>query len=85
MYLGSPPLARDILLFFRGDVGLYRLHDTTCLYSRCIRQTLYKMAREGSWYDRHRIMIGTREDFPGDYSELVSRYTYVYIFIYIRD
>lgn len=36
--LGHPPMARDILLYFRGDTGAYRLDQ----YSRGVRQKLYK-------------------------------------------
>lgn len=43
--LGARPVERDILLFFRGDVGKRRLPN----YSRGIRQRMYKMAKELKW------------------------------------
>jgi hypothetical protein len=36
--LGGVPLERDILLYFRGDVGIYR----SALYSRGIRQEYFR-------------------------------------------
>jgi hypothetical protein len=38
--LGAPPLERDVLLYFRGDVGLHR----TTMYSRNIRQAYFRQA-----------------------------------------
>jgi hypothetical protein len=43
---------RDILAFFRGDMGLRR---DGCKYSRCIRQTLYKLSKEHAWREKHNI------------------------------
>ncbi|BDA44351.1 probable glucuronosyltransferase [Coccomyxa sp. Obi] len=67
--VGQPQPQRDILLLFRGDVGKARLPH----YSRGIRQRLFRLAQEQKWAARHSILIGAREDIPGDYSELLSR------------
>jgi hypothetical protein len=45
---GAPTLPRDILLFFRGDVGLHRLP----WYSRGIRQKLYVWSKEYQWREK---------------------------------
>lgn len=42
-------------------------------YSRGIRQRLYKIAQEQDWAEQHAILIGAREDIPGDYSQLLAR------------
>jgi hypothetical protein len=42
-------------------------------YSRGIRQGLYRLARERDWRGRYNILIGAREDIPGDYQELLAR------------
>lgn len=60
------------MLLRRGDVGKERHHDKECLYSRCIRQTLYKLSKEGKWRQRYNISIGTREEEPGGYTDLLS-------------
>lgn len=40
-------MQKDIFLFFRGDVGRIRARDDpNCVYSRCIRQTIDKLAKE---------------------------------------
>ncbi|KAG2501893.1 hypothetical protein HYH03_000391 [Edaphochlamys debaryana] len=67
--LGAAPLERDILLFFKGDVGAHRLPH----YSRGIRQKLFNLAVEHKWFDKHRIVIGTGEHVRGDYSQLLAR------------
>lgn len=69
--LGSPPVARDILLFFRGDVGAHRLPH----YSRGIRQKLHKLSVKHNWREKHRIFIGDRfgSELTGDYTELLRR------------
>ena len=46
--LFARPRDRDTLLFFRGDVGKYRL---PC-YSRGIRQRLYKLWVDEGWKDK---------------------------------
>ena len=43
---GHVPLERDILLYFRGDVGQGR----EARYSRGIRQKLFQLAHEGKWW-----------------------------------
>ncbi|GLC34055.1 hypothetical protein PLESTB_000832400 [Pleodorina starrii] len=67
--LGGPPLERDILLYFRGDVGLHRKKE----YSRGVRQRLFKLAAEGDWFPRYRIAIGAGHMIPGSYSEHLAR------------
>ncbi len=42
--LGAPPLQRDLLLYFRGDLGQARLDG----YSRGIRQRLFKWVACGA-------------------------------------
>ncbi|GFR52399.1 hypothetical protein Agub_g14911 [Astrephomene gubernaculifera] len=67
--LNGLPLVRDIMLYFRGDIGAGRQNH----YSRGIRQKLFKLAHDGDWATKHRIYIGTGETLPGDYSEHLSR------------
>ncbi|GAX76857.1 hypothetical protein CEUSTIGMA_g4303.t1 [Chlamydomonas eustigma] len=68
--LGAEPLKRDILLFFKGDVGSRR--DPP--YSRGIRQKLYKMGKEQNLTRTHRIVILSGEDHSsGSYSSLLAR------------
>ncbi|KAG2445204.1 hypothetical protein HYH02_008672 [Chlamydomonas schloesseri] len=67
--LGAPPLERDVLLFFRGDVGAGRLPH----YSRGIRQKLFHLANKHDWYGRFKIAIGTGDSLKGDYSEQLAR------------
>lgn len=52
---------RDILAFFRGDVGKHRLPH----YSRGIRQSLYRLSLQDNWGQRHKILIGDGQDVPG--------------------
>lgn len=65
---GAPPQKRDILLFFRGEVGLHRLY----WYSRGIRQKLYSWSRDRGWREKHNIII---DDWggDGDYSTMLAR------------
>ena len=49
--LGHPPLERDILLYFRGDLGDGRLPR----YSRGIRQNVFRLAHEQNWADKYKI------------------------------
>jgi len=73
-YYGAYPQERDIFLFFKGDVGRERAeHDKACMYSRCIRQTLDKLVKEGEWREKYNVWYGTRQDMSGDYSELMAR------------
>lgn len=37
-----------------------------------MRQTLYRLAKEGNWTDVYNIRIGDREDLPGDYSKALA-------------
>jgi len=76
-------MERDILLFLRGDVGDGARQPQ---YSRSIRQAYAQLSRRGlppgattrdgdtwAWSEQHRILVGTGEDFPGSYSELLRR------------
>ncbi|PNH07817.1 putative glucuronoxylan glucuronosyltransferase F8H, partial [Tetrabaena socialis] len=67
--MGAPPLVRDLLLFFRGDLGSGRKNH----YSRGIRQKLFHLAHDGNWAERHKIYIGNSETVPGPYSEYLAR------------
>ena len=66
--LGHPAHVRDKLLFFRGDMGEHRLAH----YSRGLRQRLGKAAREGKWNETYNIVVGNRDDTPGDYGTMLS-------------
>ncbi|KAG2494840.1 hypothetical protein HYH03_007080 [Edaphochlamys debaryana] len=65
--LGKPARERDLLFFFKGDVGKHRFPH----YSRGI----YNMSQEGGWAGKHRFLIGDREDadVAGSYTELLAR------------
>ncbi|GLI69588.1 hypothetical protein VaNZ11_014247 [Volvox africanus] len=67
--LSAPAKPRDIFLFFRGDVGKRR----TILYSRGVRQKIYKLAKDNDWAVKYRVLIGDGSDVPGDYSDMLSR------------
>eukprot|EP00798_Chlamydomonas_sp_ICE-L_P012371 gene12371-15556_t len=67
--MGARPVKRDILLFFRGDVGLHREK----WYGRRIRQTLYQLAQEEKWREKHNIFIGTGANYEGDYGDYLVR------------
>eukprot|EP00798_Chlamydomonas_sp_ICE-L_P015005 gene15005-21073_t len=76
--LGHPPPGegpnttkdgRDILMFFRGDVGEHRLE----MYSRGIRQKIHKLHKEGNWSTKYNIQYGNSNEVPGDYSSLIAR------------
>ncbi|GLI62946.1 hypothetical protein VaNZ11_005800 [Volvox africanus] len=67
--MGARPMDRDILLYFRGDVGLNRKPH----YSRGIRQTLFRLAAEDDWYGKYRIVIGSSHMIEGSYSEQLAR------------
>ncbi|KAG2488355.1 hypothetical protein HYH03_013045 [Edaphochlamys debaryana] len=67
---GAAPYERDILLYFRGDVGKNRQRQ---VYSRGIRQRLYNLTIAHRWYDKHRIFIGTPRELVGDYSLHLAR------------
>ncbi|GAX85634.1 hypothetical protein CEUSTIGMA_g13049.t1 [Chlamydomonas eustigma] len=74
-FLNAKPKERSIFLFFMGDVGRERTErgDNACRYSRCIRQTIDRLAQEGNWRKRFGVMYGARGDVKGDYSDLMSR------------
>ncbi|PNH08796.1 putative beta-1,4-xylosyltransferase IRX10 [Tetrabaena socialis] len=65
----APAKLREIFFYFRGDVGKNRLPH----YSRGVRQAIYKMAKEGDWATKHKVLVGDGGDFPGDYSDMLSR------------
>ncbi|KAG2501891.1 hypothetical protein HYH03_000389 [Edaphochlamys debaryana] len=67
--MGAPPVERDILLYFRGEVGSNRLEH----YSRKIRQRMFKLAYENKWWDKHKILIGASGQVGGSYSEQLAR------------
>ncbi|KAG2501892.1 hypothetical protein HYH03_000390 [Edaphochlamys debaryana] len=68
--LGAPPYERDILLYFRGDVGHNRIQKN---YSRGIRQRIFMLAYENKWWDKHKIMIVAGGMTNGGYSEQLAR------------
>lgn len=59
----------------QGDVGTRRLQH----YSRGIRQSLYRLAKQHSWKDKYSIWIGESGDVPGDYSEGLARSTFALV------
>ncbi|KAG2494841.1 hypothetical protein HYH03_007081 [Edaphochlamys debaryana] len=65
--LGQTAPDKDLLFFFKGDVGKHRLPQ----YSRGI----YNMSKDGGWAGKHRFLIGDREDadVAGSYTELLAR------------
>ncbi|KAG2494839.1 hypothetical protein HYH03_007079 [Edaphochlamys debaryana] len=65
--LGKPARERDVLFFFKGDVGKHRAPQ----YSRGI----YNMSKEGGWVKAHKFLIGGHDDeeVKGSYSELLAR------------
>ncbi|GFR49988.1 hypothetical protein Agub_g12134 [Astrephomene gubernaculifera] len=83
-YLGAPPPAagRDIFAFFMGDLRMQPGRDPDCIYSRCIRQTLYNLSISNHWKEAHAIWYGERKDVAGsgeDYSELLARSTFCFV------
>ncbi|KAL6749482.1 exostosin-like glycosyltransferase [Haematococcus lacustris] len=70
--MGALPLERDVLFYFKGDVGKSRLQ----WYSRGIRQKLYKLSIKEQWREKYTIMIGDRNDLPPGYSEWLARSKY---------
>ena len=68
-YLGGQQRKRDVLLFFKGDMGQKR----EAHYSRGIRQRVYNASKEQGWKDKYNILVGGYEDAFGDYSEMLSR------------
>eukprot|EP00798_Chlamydomonas_sp_ICE-L_P016188 gene16188-22350_t len=68
-FLSSHLLGHDILMFFRGDCGHKRLRH----YSRGIRQKVYNLSREHDWQYKYNIIIGTRKEVDGDYSEFLAK------------
>ncbi|KAL6745753.1 exostosin-like glycosyltransferase [Haematococcus lacustris] len=70
--MGALPLERDVLFYFKGEVGRTRQK----WYSRGIRQKLYKLSIKEQWRERYTIMIGDRNDLPPGYSEWLARSKY---------
>mmetsp|Transcript_19563 Transcript_19563/g.42445 ORF Transcript_19563/g.42445 Transcript_19563/m.42445 type:complete len:788 (+) Transcript_19563:181-2544(+) len=70
--MGNPAKHRDILLFFKGDVGRRRMPN----YSRGVRQTLHRLSIEKGWREKHNVVIGDSQDVHGDYTDLLSRSKY---------
>ncbi|GFR40870.1 hypothetical protein Agub_g1521 [Astrephomene gubernaculifera] len=67
--VSAPSKPRDIFLFFRGDVGKQR----TMMYSRGVRQKIYKLAKDNDWASKYKVLIGDGSDVLGDYSDMLSR------------
>jgi hypothetical protein len=67
--MGKGDGKRDILAFFKGDMGQHR----EARYSRGIRQRVYNMSREQHWREKHRIIIGGYDDVKQEYGELLAR------------
>ncbi|KAL6745749.1 exostosin-like glycosyltransferase [Haematococcus lacustris] len=70
--MGALPLERDVLFYFKGDVGKTREK----WYSRGIRQTLYDLSITENWMEKHKILIGYPDDLPPGYSEWLARSKY---------
>eukprot|EP00798_Chlamydomonas_sp_ICE-L_P001799 gene1799-33219_t len=68
--MGAEPLHRDILLFFRGDIGG---GHRTAKYSRGIRQKVYGLSLEENWRQKDKILIGGSHELPGEYTEYLAR------------
>ncbi|KAG1658533.1 hypothetical protein FOA52_008419 [Chlamydomonas sp. UWO 241] len=66
---GAPPMTRDVLLYFRGDMGKHR----ETWYSRGIRQKYFRLSHTHEWRKMHNILIGTGAEYPGDYSMHLAR------------
>ncbi len=67
--IGSKPIPRDFLLFFRGDFR----SNYTPHYSRGIRQGLRELSKKHDWENKHKIIIGTAADYPGNYDEWLMK------------
>ncbi|KAG2455017.1 hypothetical protein HYH02_000842 [Chlamydomonas schloesseri] len=67
--VGAPTRERDLLFFFRGDVGKRRQPN----YSRGVRQAIYRAAKEGDWATKHKFFIGGHDDIKGEYSNMLGR------------
>lgn len=67
---GAPALERDILFFFKGDVGLHRLPN----YSRGIRQRLYSLSLQDHWIRQNVTFLAPNSSRAlGNYSSLLAR------------
>jgi hypothetical protein len=69
--VSSAPSSRDLLLFFRGDVGIH--HGDGKKYSRGIRQELYRRYKKYNWEKKYRVIISYREEHKGFYSDFLKR------------
>ena len=67
--VGVPAKARDIFLYFKGDVGKGRFPNS----SRGLRQAIYKLGLAYKDNAETRVWVGTSGDIPGDYSEHLAR------------
>ncbi|GAX80495.1 hypothetical protein CEUSTIGMA_g7933.t1 [Chlamydomonas eustigma] len=67
--IGATPMKRDILLFFKGDVGLRR----EAWYSRGIRQRLHRLSQQQGWRTKYNIWIGASEEIGDGYSVFLAR------------
>eukprot|EP00798_Chlamydomonas_sp_ICE-L_P001798 gene1798-33218_t len=71
--LNGEPLHKDVLLFFRGDVGNRRLPN----YSRGIRQKIFNLAEQNHWREKYQIVV--EEQMYGTtntYSSMLARSTF---------
>jgi Exostosin family len=68
--LGAVPAKeRNILLYFKGDIGEHRLK----WYSRGIRQRLHAASEVGNWSSKYQIFIGSKRGMAEGYSEWLIR------------
>ncbi|GAX80494.1 hypothetical protein CEUSTIGMA_g7932.t1 [Chlamydomonas eustigma] len=67
--LAGRPHKRDILMYFKGDVGTTRLN----WYSRMIRQRLYILSLEQKWLEKYNIHMGFPHDLAKGYSEWLTK------------
>jgi hypothetical protein len=72
--LGHAPKVRDILLFFRGDMGIE--HGDGKTYSRNIRQTVYRHHKKYNWEKKYKVIISYREEHTGPYGGYLRRAVY---------
>ncbi|KAG2437847.1 hypothetical protein HXX76_005465 [Chlamydomonas incerta] len=67
--LGGTPLVRDLLCYFRGDIGQARFPQ----YSRGLRQKLFHLWHKNGWAAKHKVYFGNGEMVRGGYSEHLLR------------
>jgi hypothetical protein len=67
--MGNTGAKRDILAFFKGDMGQHR----EAHYSRGLRQRVYNMSRKHDWRQKYNILIGGYDDMQQEYGQLLAR------------